>query len=51
MGVVLDEGEIGVAASALASARMMQEMELILRAAESAGKDSVKIVMAFGEAR
>ncbi|MEU6924786.1 hypothetical protein [Streptomyces sp. NPDC046631] len=51
LGAALSEGEIGAAVSSLASAGMTQEMEIILRAAESAGKDSVKIVMAFGEAR
>jgi hypothetical protein len=51
LGVTLDEEGIGAAASALASAGMTHEMEVLLRAAESAGKDSVKIVMAFGEAR
>ncbi|MEW2487363.1 hypothetical protein [Streptomyces sp. NPDC048411] len=51
LGVGLSEGEIGAAASSLASAGMTQEMEIILRAAESAGKDSVKIVMAFSGAR
>ncbi|MFC9757376.1 hypothetical protein [Streptomyces sp. NPDC056921] len=47
LGAALEEGEIGAAASTLASAGMMHEMEIILRAAESAGKDSVKILMAF----
>ncbi|MEV5902353.1 hypothetical protein [Streptomyces sp. NPDC052127] len=51
LGAALEEEEIGVAVSALASAGMTHEMEIILRAAESSGKDSVKIVMAFGEAR
>ncbi|ADI08884.1 hypothetical protein SBI_05764 [Streptomyces bingchenggensis BCW-1] len=51
LGATLQEEEIGAAASALASAGMRQEMEIILRAAESAGRDSVKIMIAFSDNR
>lgn len=51
LGATLEEEEIGAAASALSEADMRQEMEIILRAAESSGKDSVKIMIAFGGTR
>ncbi|WP_159029207.1 hypothetical protein [Streptomyces viridochromogenes] len=51
LGTTLNEEEIGATVSALAGAGMPHEMEILLRAAESAGKDSVKITIAFGEAR
>ncbi|MGW3337016.1 hypothetical protein ACWDCL_05950 [Streptomyces sp. NPDC001009] len=46
LGASLQEGEIGVLAAALGRARMHSEMEVILRSAESAGRDSVKIALA-----
>lgn len=46
LGATLGEGEIGALAAALGRARMHSEMEVILRSAESAGKDSVKIALA-----
>lgn len=51
LGATLKEEEIGDAISILAGAGMRQEMEIMLRAAESVGRDSVKIVIAASGTR
>ncbi|MFF8865990.1 hypothetical protein ACF08B_28460 [Streptomyces sp. NPDC015139] len=51
LGAALKEEEIGAVVKELADAGMHQEMEVLLRAAESSGRDSVKIVIAFSATR
>ncbi|MEU5838928.1 hypothetical protein ABZ820_35420 [Streptomyces diacarni] len=51
MGAALHEKETAAAVNALVGADMKGEVEILLRSAEAAGKDSVEIVMALGECR
>lgn len=46
LGATLREGECGSLVSALGRNRMNPEMEVLLRSAESAGRDTVKIALA-----
>ncbi|MFV0134620.1 helix-turn-helix domain-containing protein [Streptomyces sp. HMX87] len=51
LGAALNEGDIGVYADILARAGMKTEMEVLIRSAESAGRDSTEIAIALGGLR
>ncbi|OAR24224.1 hypothetical protein A8W25_17430 [Streptomyces sp. ERV7] len=51
LGAVLPEGEIGAVADTLACAGMKVEMEILIRHAKSAGRDSTEIAIALGGLR
>lgn len=51
LGGTVSEGDIGVCADILARAGMKAEMEVLIRAAESAGKDSTEIAIILGRLR
>ncbi|WP_405600344.1 hypothetical protein OG741_21770 [Streptomyces sp. NBC_01410] len=51
LGTALSEGDVGVYADILARAGMKTEMEILIRSAESAGKDSTEIAITLGGLR
>ncbi|WP_432167990.1 helix-turn-helix domain-containing protein [Streptomyces sp. bgisy031] len=51
LGSALSEGDVGVYADILARAGMKSEMEVLLRSAELAGKDSMEIAITLGRLR
>jgi hypothetical protein len=51
LGAALNEGDIGAYADILARAGMKTEMEVLIRSAESAGRDSTEIAIALGGLR
>ncbi|MCX4643194.1 helix-turn-helix transcriptional regulator [Streptomyces sp. NBC_01446] len=51
LGSALSEGDVGVYADILARAGMKTEMEVLLRSAESAGRDSMEIAIILGRLR
>ncbi|MFE4828050.1 helix-turn-helix domain-containing protein [Streptomyces sp. NPDC056672] len=51
LGAALSEGDIGAYADILARAGMKTEMEILIRSAESAGRDSTEIAITLGGLR
>lgn len=47
----LSEGDVGIYADILARAGMKTEMEVLIRSAESAGRDSTEIAIILGRLR